>query len=151
MNYAGYCLPAGRILTDDEKIRAAIGYLLKKYPPAAIRTPLSEKVWANSPPEHPIFYKDVDDFLAINPDCCQLTAQRDSTEGHPGLTQRVTGTTIGYIKIEYQVRYQENGIVKSVLYDEYPPISNCGKPVKAINIFNPLHLFLGFNPANLFN
>lgn len=152
LNYSGVCIPAGKILSNEEKIRATIGYRLQKYPPAAIRTPVGDTGgWSNSPPEKPILYKDVDEFLQINPDCCQLTKQRNPEEGGAGPTQRATGTTSGYIKLNYQVRYWEGGITKSVTYAEHIPISNCGKPAKSIDIYSSIQLFLGFNPANLFN
>lgn len=128
MSYAGYCFPEGKVLSDQEKIRAVVRNVLKKYPPAVIRTPI-DGGWSLSSPDKPIYYKDVDEFLALNPDCCELTQMRNLEEG-VGFTfmERLKGTASSFARINYQVRYREDGAVKSVLSKNHFAISNCGEP-----------------------
>lgn len=128
MRYAGYCFAEQKTLSDNEKIRAVVRNVLKKYPPAVIRTPV-DYGWSVSPPDEPIHYKDVDEFLALNPGCCELTQIRNPEEGI-GFTfmERVKGTASSFARIDYQVRYREDGAVKSVLSKNHFAISNCGEP-----------------------
>ena len=145
MSYAGYCLREGKVLSDDEKIRTVVMNILKKYPPAVIRTPVAYG-WSISSPARPIYYKDIDDFISLNPACCEITKTRDPEEGGPYFMERLTGTVSGYARIDYQVRYWEDGGVKSVLSKNHLPISNCGKPTRK---WHPGDYFFEFHPSNL--
>lgn len=130
----GECIWAGRVLSDDEKIRAAVHYLLKDYPPAAIRTQTSETSWRNDPPQNPVFYKDLSEFFRLNPDCCTVTKMRNSDEGTPDPIAYVMGTFSGFARINYYVRYLDGGgSPHSALSENSIPISNCGRPTH----FNP--------------
>lgn len=128
MNYAGYCFAEGRVLSDEEKIRAVIKHVLQKYPPAVISTPVGHG-WTVSAPLQPIHYKDVDEFLATNPGCCELTQTRSPEEG-VGFTfmERLKGTASSFARIDYQVRYWDNGALKSALSKNHFAASNCGEP-----------------------
>jgi len=145
MRYAGYCFEEQKTLSDNEKIRAVVSNVLKKYPPAVIRTPV-DNGWRVSAPDKPIYYKDVDEFLALNPGCCELTETRGPEEGGPYFMERLTGTVSGYARIDYLVRYRENDVVKSVQSKNHLPISNCGKPTRK---WYPGDYFFGFHPSNL--
>ena len=147
MSYAGYCFAEDKTLSDNEKMRAVVKHVLKKYPPAVIRTPVDSLAWSVSSPEEPIHYKDVDDFLTLNPGCCELTEMRSPEEGSGfNFMERLTGTVSGYARIDYRVLYREDGVVKSILSKNHLAISNCGKPARK---WQPGDYFFGFHPSNL--
>lgn len=152
LNYSGVCLPDGRVLSFDEKARRAIEQILKNYPLQPIVVPLESNRWTYIPrPETLIPYKGVDEFLSINPVCCKAIEYRDLEEGLPGFMERATGTVSGYIQIEHQLRFTENDAIKAVLVRNRPSISNCGRIAEGVDYRSSFQLFLGFNPADLFN
>lgn len=129
MSYAGYCFAEQKTLSDNEKIRAVVSNVLKKYPPAVALKEIRPGVPSYTVPSDPIRYKDVDEFLALNPGCCELTQSRNPEEG-VGFTfmERLKGTASSFARIDYQVRYREDGAVKSVISKNHFAISNCGEP-----------------------
>lgn len=145
MSYVGYCFPEMKVLSNEEKIRAVVENVLRKYPPAVIRTPV-DGGWSVSSPNKPIYYKDVDEFLTLNPNCCEFTKIRDPEEGGPYFMERLTGTVSGYARIDYQVRYWDGEGTESVLSKNHLAISNCGKPTRK---WYPGDYFFGFHPSNL--
>lgn len=80
MNYAGYCHAEGRFLSDQEKIYSAVKYVMPHSYPRTIKRQRnisingvigkSDYLYEN---KKPIKYKDEQDFLALNPDCCTLS------------------------------------------------------------------------------
>ena len=126
----GYCFAQSKYLTDDEKIRLALVNLLRKYPPAVIKTPVTQIGWGLSVPKNPIYYRDVDEFLVFNPDCCKVNPAGKYTEG-AGVTliEQLTGTATGIVEVNYLVHYlDETNTAQSVKYVDYLHITNCGKP-----------------------
>ncbi|HEX5803715.1 MAG TPA: hypothetical protein VFY24_11875 [Azospira sp.] len=145
MSYAGYCFAEQKTLSDNEKIRALVDNVLKKSPPAVALKEIRPGVPSYTVPSDPIRYEDVDEFLALNPGCCELTETRDPEEGGPYFMERLTGTVSGYARIDYLVRYREDGVVKSVPSKNHLPVSNCGKPTRK---WYPGDYFFGFHPSN---
>lgn len=132
MNYAGYCFSEGKYLTDEEKVRVAVADVLKLYPPPVIRTPVEPDVWKLSYPERPIYYRDVDEFLALNPSCCAISQVRNEHEGYRlGLLEKSSGKVTRFVDMNYAVRYFDaENKMQSIAVKGYLSISNCGKPVR---------------------
>jgi hypothetical protein len=143
--YTGYCHAAEKYLTDDEKIRVAIADVMKQYPPSVIlrKHDADAAVEGYLPPENPIYYRDVDEFLAINRNCCSISILYKGPESFSaGFKEKVTGTMSGVLSVRYLVRYLTPiGTVQNILIVDQLPMSNCGKPVRWLN---PLHSNLFF-------
>ena len=136
----GYCHAQGKYLTDDEKIRVALVDLLSKYPPAVVlgKHHPDAKVLGYLSPQNPIHYRDVDDFLSLNPDCCIV----GSTSGEPRVTnpedigpanliETLMGTATRAIEVTYLVRFKDaNDVAQSIRTTGWLHISNCGTPAK---------------------
>lgn len=147
LSYTGFCFKENRYLSAEEKLRATVENILTKYPPAIIKK--SNKIgWSNSAPEHPVYYKNTDEFFSINQNCCELIKIRNIDEGEPVFMERLTGTVSGYARIDYQVRYIEDGVERSALSQNSFAISNCGIPARK---WQPGDYFFEFHPSNLAN
>ena len=130
LTYTGYCHAEGKYLTDEEKIRVAVTDLLTKYPPPVIQTQVEINVWHQSVPNHPIHYRDVDQFLALNPDCCKVDPTEKFMEGGTlTLIEKLTGTATSVVEVNYLVRYRlDDGEEASIKTTSYLHITNCGTP-----------------------
>ena len=134
----GYCHAEGKYLTDAEKIRVALVDLLTKYPPAVIRKSVEPNVSIMSTPNNPIFYRDVNDFLSLNPDCCKVRSvtypEPDVSPeciGSHDLVDTLMGVATCAIEITYLVRFKdEHEAVQSIKTTGWLHISNCGTPAK---------------------
>lgn len=133
LSYTGYCFDQSRYLTDKERIRPTIEAVLAVYPRityAYDELPISgfEVVRDKSRccgqgdmskydksqgavalnPTQLILYRDVDEFVAVNPDCCSFT--RDGLYGEDSsapLWPRLTGYSAGYVNVKFRVRYRD--------------------------------------------
>lgn len=136
LTYAGYCHAAEKYLTDDEKIRVALVDLLKKHPPVVMRSSVEANVFNMSPPDNPILYRNVDDFLSRNPDCCSVRyhtfpAPEMQPDVMPPLSDILTGTATRVVIVTYLVRFKdERNVEQSVKTTTYLHINNCGAPAK---------------------
>lgn len=131
MNYAGYCHAEHRFLSDEEKIHSAVQFVLNRYPPTISKkidvtvNGVAQKSDYWYPPENPVMYKDINDFMAINPGCCRLSMR--TGEGSPlSLLDRITGYASTFVIVKYDVRYKENGIEKSQMDSTAVAVRNCG-------------------------
>lgn len=134
MNYQGYCIAQGRQLTDEEKLRVAIAYELKQYPPAVdYHKPPPEKQNVAAgyflKPINPIYYRDVDEFLAVNPGCCQLKLKRSVDQPVLLFRERASGAVTSFARITYKVRFlDKDNNAQAIEHTTYPALSNCGVP-----------------------
>lgn len=133
INYSGYCFDEGRYLTDKERIRHAVEVILENYPrvtyaydklPKAGYEVIDEKSRCCDQgdrsrfdgseggsainAEQLIFYKDLDEFFALNPDCCRferngLFGERISADLWP----KITGYSAGFVSVKFRVRYRD--------------------------------------------
>ena len=136
----GYCHAEEKYLTDDEKIRVALVDLLSKYPPAVVlgKHHPDAKLLGYLSPQNPVPYRDVDDFLSLNPDCCKV---RSVTYPEPGvppecigshdLVDTLMGVATCTVEASYLVRFKdEHKTVQSIKTTGWLHISNCGTPAK---------------------
>jgi hypothetical protein len=133
LNYSGFCLEQRRFYTDREKIEIAIGMILRGYPPTLIEVvtyPEGRKVDRYFLPERPVPYRSVDEFLQVNPDCCEVTQrEHPKISGNVSLGNRLFGITSANVRVRYRVRYLDaNGRMITEIMEPYIAISNCGRP-----------------------
>ena len=108
-NYAGYCIPENRILSDEEMVRRGVEYIGD--------------------------FDDVDKFLEDNPNCCSFgNDDMRTTEGiqpSPDWVSRMNGTYAGNVRIRRAVKYLDrNERQQEVLGTDYVFIKNCGTPYR---------------------
>lgn len=123
LNYAGFCIPEGRFLSDEEKIRTAVGWVNGEH--VYIQNNGERKAYKSIP------YNDVDDFLRQNPECCQvLTGKGRHPEDrpYPSIFARMGGIYTGDVNINYVANYMDDeGHKQSIKYRRRISLSNCGK------------------------
>jgi hypothetical protein len=131
LNYSGFCFREWRYLSDEEKIRSAVGYILTRYPPhfdgyRPYAEPSIARHFTPPRPENPIRYRDAEEFFAVNGNCCEITAR--AREGYrPDFLTRVFGRFSCFVKAKYQVRFVvDDGREMSLPHSTYVAISNCG-------------------------
>lgn len=158
LNYTGYCFEQSRYLTDEERIRDAVGSIVGTYPRITYAYDTLPKVgyevvqdnsrrcgqgdasrWDGSnggtaiDPEQLIMYRDIDEFLAVNPDCCRFA--RYGLYGELGrideLWPKITGYSAGFVSVKYRVRYRDAaGAVQSKLSAVSWSYTTCGAPTR---------------------
>jgi hypothetical protein len=131
MNYLGFCFKKGRFLSNEEKIRIAMQYIISSYPPSIARYEEKDGVKVRigqHVPDQPINYKDLNSFLAENHDCCRLTRVATEMEGYSiRLEHRLIGSANTFVELKYKVKYIDlYGIERSRMQTSYVAISNCG-------------------------
>ncbi|MBL1405984.1 MAG: hypothetical protein COC00_008370 [Rhizobiales bacterium] len=94
--YNGFCVAERRWLGEQEMFDIAKQRVFEHYPPQSFRVPgvFSKKI------ERHVQYKDFDDFVNRNPNCCRL-----SQTGWKGLSvdfiYRLRGYSAGFVRVEY--------------------------------------------------
>lgn len=134
LNYSGFCLEQRRYLTEREKIEIAIERILRSYPPTLIQVvthPDGRQVDRYFQPERPVPYRSVDEFLQVNPECCEVTTrEHPKISGSISLGNRLFGITSANVRVRYQVRYLDaSGRMITEIMEPYIAISNCGRPL----------------------
>jgi hypothetical protein len=149
LNCLGFCFDKMRVLSDDEKIKLAINKVLIEYPTKVF----SEKFYRTLPkgdqesdlhlygngssggvPKHPIAYLSLEEFISLNPDCCQVTLNyhakyKDDVGGDfTTFWSRVTGRKTSIVVVQYSMRYRDrDGKMQSRGMEFYSGMTNCGK------------------------
>lgn len=130
-NYAGYCLTEGRRLSDDEMIRRAIEYIEKR---PSVTFLEGDGSTAKLRSYSYVPYKNTDEFLAENPNCCTfgfnaLMSESDGAYPPPEDLNRLTGNYAGNVKMTYKGTYSDDKKqLKQFSRTEYILMYNCGKP-----------------------
>ena len=94
--YRGFCVAEQRWLGEEELFDIAMRNVFDNYPPQRFRIPgvYAKKI------ERPIQYRDYNDFIRRNPDCCSM-----SKTGWKGITvgfsHRLTGYSAGFVRVEF--------------------------------------------------
>lgn len=125
LNYDGYCIPEGRILSDEEMVKIAVDAMNRKN---SVR--IHFKNYGVSLESY-VPYTSVEDFLKRTPDCCSfgLTSRmtKNGTMPPPKLLSRVLGIHRGYVHIESVVNYRDgHGSIKSGNTAMIYSMQNCG-------------------------
>ena len=152
LNYSGYCfertydlLPQGRYLSEDERISNGIAGVLGHYPfirfvpeemPSAGKpAPSQQKNFRASDAkgleitqEQLILYRDAEEFVAMNPGCCNFGRRGLYGEvGESDLWTKVTGFSAGFFNAKYQIRYRDStGQIQSRWTGTTFHMTNCG-------------------------
>lgn len=159
LNYSGYCFKQSRYLTDEEQIRPLlqniflsypkITYAYNKLPKAGFeviddksrccdggdRTKYDESQGGTAlDTKELILYGDMDEFLAMNPDCCSFT--RNGLYGEYVRTElwsKVTGYSAGFVNIKFRVRYRDVAGNEETKFSAHSGNkTNCGVAVSTI-------------------
>ena len=132
LNYIGFCFEKLRFLSDEEKISIAINYELSGYPPVVSEYGEKDgRVFCTKAyiPDNPVYYKNVDEFLFENPDCCRVTQKMERSGYTVRLEHRLLGSANTFVEVKYKAKYIDaNGIERSQITERYVAISNCGHP-----------------------
>lgn len=129
-NLKGYCEKEHRYLTDEEKINSAIQYILSGYPSVV---DILEKQGEDivrvdmNIPKKPIYYNSIEEFKAINKDCCRLS-DLDINGDQAGFITRARGGLSTYVRVRYKVRYlnSANELIE-VMMEILVAVDNCGR------------------------
>jgi hypothetical protein len=128
LDFSGMCLAQGRWLSKDERIRlftsnfrghADLNYLLEQ----------SSSMHDEFAQYEPVPYKDSQDFLSSNPDCCEaIGSYSDGPIWRATFLDRIFGLRADVLRIRYTARFLDRGGKLHELkdYTEYPVITNCG-------------------------
>jgi hypothetical protein len=154
LNCLGFCFDKMRALSDDEKIRIAVSDILNLYGRKADyeRIPggqvIKSKRWIFGPgiklklgasdsetnefPAYPIPYRDVDEFLTLNPGCCYVTNQYHSihNDEHGDAVDYFCffGGKSAIVVVNYIFKYKDkNGLLQHEFFTRYVGMNNCGK------------------------
>jgi hypothetical protein len=122
LNYSGFCVKKIRFVSDEEKVEMAINEIILRLqgdlivPKQADGTRILKS----------IRYKDIEDFKAVNKDCCELT-MRASEGDSPAVLCKITGSFSSYAHIKYIRRHLDvDGKVIVHPVNAYLHMSNCG-------------------------
>ena len=131
LNYSGYCWEEKRWLSDEEKIRRMI-YITNKsgYIRIENKNKKGDYIQIKNIP-----YKDIDDFLQKNPDCCNVDSSYPySSEGVLPLFDFWDYVFLGggyVVHLNYLENYiDEDNIHQSHKVERQSVISNCGTKLR---------------------
>lgn len=100
-----YCFKKAKWVSDQEKITAAINFVLEVYPFIASRERLAKTTNSLQPGNNytPIDYKSLDEFMKLNPDCCKIV--RDENY-QPNIMETVLfSRSSSLVQVRYKLRY----------------------------------------------
>jgi len=107
-NYLGECSDTKTRVTDKEKIDAAIEKIFSYYPKNNqelhrwFAMPYLSAREGATPERYPIPYKDLEEFKAINPDCCRVVRQPSDVEDAPAaLFDQLAGTKGSFVEVHF--------------------------------------------------
>jgi hypothetical protein len=125
-------------LSDEEKRELVLNYILSKEKNTLKELQIFKQL-NNSElkqermkylPKEPVPYQSIEEFIILNPNCCQVTINYTSTGGEGNTVNcwdRLKGwsTVVG---IKYMSRYRdEKGIIMYKKVEIFPIVSNCGE------------------------
>jgi len=126
LNYSGFCFAKMRYLSDYEKLKLAFDSLNSA---EKLRTPIAGKIQYREF----IKYKNFDEYIKENPDCCTINPPGGVEVPIPDsfLNPRILGLDSGEgIRIKFKVRYlDENSLQRHQEITTGIALQNCGKVV----------------------
>ena len=140
LNYSGFCIPEGRWLSDEEKIRALENYLPIEYPEYVYQVSLEEAGETKKIKTGYLNYSNRAEFLEKNPDCCKIGAYDigagNWTPPFP-VFNRMRGAYLSTVTATYKIYFSIPVVgetydlpIEGKTYKEvrnYYVISNCGR------------------------
>lgn len=133
LNYSGYCFKQGRYLSRDEVIYSAVERLLEvHYSPYTRRYSVvdGKRILEQPKEKNRIYYQSVEEFLKLNPNCCELERFSKARRWQSNLKKILQGRYLTKVKIKYKVRYLDDaGEIKSYVHPipYYNIVRNCGE------------------------
>jgi len=130
----GYCRATGQKLSTEQRLNHALEDFLVQQQRLALMEIRRLERPDNPPPEDlkqdftVVPYASREEFLAANPDCCELTWTLP--EGwFIGFWDKARNSGDGLFRFEYRLRYRtRDGIVKEIVADDtYYQVMNCGE------------------------
>jgi hypothetical protein len=78
-------------------------------------------------PKKPIYYNSIEEFKAINKDCCRLF-DFDMNGDQAGFITRASGDLSTYVRVRYKVRYlnSDNELIED-MKEILVAVTNCGR------------------------
>ena len=126
LSYKGFCFDQRRFLSDEEAFTAAIGLIIRRS--AHVR-----RIYRNGAielrPVQVIGYRDIDEFLRGNPNCCKVVPHNTGDEGpYTDFSQRLFGYAARIVSVTYAVRYVDENKKQTLdLVTQKYAITNCGR------------------------
>lgn len=139
MNYHGYCFKEKRFLSDRERIQRVVADVVEhKMPFWPVRkngngVTLYWVIDGSPDPIEPIFYKNIEEFSAENPNCCEFVPYMSGSEGRwrPDFLNRVIADCSGgIIRVTYKARFRNKvGETKFLDTSWETTRNNCGASI----------------------
>jgi hypothetical protein len=131
----GYCRATGQKLSAQQRLDNALeDFMANQASVALLEIRQAER--PDNPPSDEVErdftvipYASREEFLAANPDCCELTWVLP--EGwFIGFWDKARNSGDGYFRFNYRIRYRtRDGVVKQIVADDtYYQVMNCGEP-----------------------
>lgn len=138
LNYFGYCFREHRFPSDEEKIKSVVQSIVTNELP--FRRPDVEgnaEYWViegKKEPVEPISYRDVEEFFALNPGCCEIRYDYINTSEGPlrfGVMNRLLGgSSGGVVIVHYRYWYRDrDGVQRSEGTTLESLQNNCGEGI----------------------
>ncbi len=130
LNYAGYCLDQNKFLSDEEKIRIAVGFV-QSHSSVVIERHEGNQNIAESFKAVP--YKNFSDFMDKNPNCCAFKDDPHRPRPDGILPASINwgkflGRSAANVFVNYKAQYvDKNGAIKSTPQYRRVNIQNCGR------------------------
>jgi hypothetical protein len=131
LSLSGFCFTQKRFMSTDEYFDAAIRQIMsQQLQPIVTRGP--EGVGYKY--VHPIPYRDVSDFRASNPDCCEFGSLNGGLQdGYVYFWDQIQGRAARSVHLKYTVNYlDDQGRRRSAQLEAQLVIGNCGKILNTI-------------------
>lgn len=130
-NYSGYCSSTGLRLSDEEKIELAIKQVIRKTSPGGeLFIEVSGRAVSTGHRYNydALPYKNVDEFMSVNKNCCRVVEDWPEIGASPGLYARITGEFSGFVRIDFlRQKVKGDGSVMREKNRNYVALTNCGR------------------------
>ena len=121
LNYSGFCLSEKHFLSDEEKTKLVFEYINNR-DTIPVRTADNKQKNFKQ-----IKYKNFENFLKENPNCCQVGMDFSSEVGPPTFWKKFFGEYADIVKVQFKAKYvDEHGASRSTIKDWDYVMTNCG-------------------------
>lgn len=131
LNYTGFCVSEFRYVPDAEKIRRVVSGLIRGGVTRGFADKDGQLVEIGSVTTLP--YANVEEFFAVNEDCCQMGPVVGEGYYPPTFARRLAGVLSDIVSVRYLKRTQdEAGIVTAEEVLEQFSVGPCGRVVSNV-------------------